>query len=134
MPQPLANLSPEHTVLLAVGLLIVKHAIADFILQTTWQREQKAIYGALGGLLHASIHVVLTAPILLLELQLPWNSVAMLLAAEFVVHYHIDWAKEQVVRRAGWGWDDTAFWWAFGLDQMMHGLTYVGLLWAAYAM
>lgn len=134
MQTPPTSLSAEHAVLLAVGYLIVKHAVADFILQTTWQRAQKAIYGAVGGFLHAGIHIVLTAPILLLMLKLPVQYVAALLAAEFIVHYHIDWAKEQVVQRRGWGWDDTAFWWAFGIDQMLHGLTYVALLWAAYAM
>ncbi len=52
-----------------------------------------------------------------------------LLVAEFVLHYHIDYTKEQVVRRHGWTSHDTPFWWAIGLDQLLHGLTYVAIVW-----
>ena len=50
-------------------------------------------------------------------------------AGEFAVHYHLDWGKEQFVRRNRLTTSDTWFWWALGLDQMMHGLTYVALIW-----
>ena len=46
--------------LAAVAVLLVKHAVADFYLQTPYQYLNKGIYGHPGGLLHSGIHVVLT--------------------------------------------------------------------------
>jgi hypothetical protein len=117
-------------VLGAIAYLMLKHAIADFFLQTATQRREKGIYGARGGFSHAATHVVLTAPVFLM---LPYTAALALalMAAEFALHYHIDYAKEQFVRRNGWTSHDTPFWWAIGLDQLLHGLTYVGIVWAA---
>ena len=95
-------MSPTHVALAAMAYLLAKHAIADFALQTQLIYNQKGIYGAPGGLLHAFIHILLTLPVFLL---FPTGSVglaALLLAGEFIVHYHIDWAKEQIVRQYGW--------------------------------
>ncbi len=122
-------MSPVHAALAAIAYLLVKHAVADFILQTDLIFRQKGNYGAPGGLLHALIHILLTAPVFVL---FPGGSPELaigLLAAEFVVHYHIDWAKEQIVRYEHWTTKDTLFWWALGVDQLLHGLTYVAILW-----
>ncbi|MBX9682806.1 MAG: DUF3307 domain-containing protein [Hyphomicrobium sp.] len=132
MLAPVAQLSTEHAVLLAVAYLMVKHAVADFLLQSARQRIEKGIYGKLGGFTHALTHSALTAPVFVLLPFVGPTIVLALLIAEFVIHYHIDWAKEQLVRQRGWTSKDTAFWWAFGIDQMLHGLTYVALLWVAY--
>ena len=88
---------------------------------------------ATGGITHSLTHIVLTAPVFLLLPALETGMIAALLSAEFVLHYHIDWTKEQVVRRNGWTSHDTPFWWAIGLDQLLHGLTYVALLALALA-
>jgi hypothetical protein len=45
--------------------------------------------------------------------------------AEFAVHYHVDWFKEQVMQRNGWTSHDRGFWYALGTDQLVHGLTYL---------
>ena len=116
-------------VLTAMAYLLVKHAVADFLLQTEYQRRSKGDYGALGGISHALTHIVLTAPVFWLLPNLTFGIAAALLATEFVVHYHLDWTKDRVVRANGWTSHDTPFWWAIGLDQMMHGLTYVAILW-----
>jgi hypothetical protein len=55
---------------------------------------------------------------------------AAILVGEFIVHYHIDWLKEQVVKRMGWTTENTGFWWAIGVDQFLHGATYVAIAWA----
>jgi hypothetical protein len=47
---------------------------------------------------------------------------------EFVLHYHIDWLKEQVVHRNGWTSQNPGFWYALGTDQFVHGLTYLALI------
>lgn len=122
-------MSPAHAALAAITYLLAKHAVADFCLQTQLIYRQKAIYGAPGGLLHAFIHCLLTAPVFVL---FPTGTAALavaLLAAEFAIHYHIDWAKEQIVGHYGWKFADRQYWVALGIDQFLHGLTYVGLLW-----
>jgi len=87
--------------LLAVAVLMFKHAVAHFYLQSTYQYVNKGHYGHPGGMLHSAIHVALTplvylvsAPSLLLALGIA--------ASEFLLHYHIDWLKEQITHRNGW--------------------------------
>ncbi|MEW9807374.1 DUF3307 domain-containing protein [Mesorhizobium sp. ZMM04-5] len=108
------------------ALLLVKHCLGDFVLQTKWQVHEKGIYGAPGGLVHSAIHVAGTLVALLL-VQASFPVVATVLIAEFVVHYHIDWGKEKVVRYFGWR-DGARFWNAIGFDQLLHGLTYVAIV------
>ena len=131
MPFPVQIGGEAAMVLLAMAYLLVKHAAADFILQTEAQRREKGSYGATGGLTHSLTHIVLTAPVFALLPVFAAGIAAALLAAEFVLHYHIDWAKEQIVRRNDWSSRDTPFWWAIGIDQLLHGLTYIGLVWLA---
>jgi len=122
-------MSPVHATLAAMAYLLTKHAVADYFLQSETIYRQKGIYGAPGGLLHAFTHILLTAPVFLL---FPGGSAALafgLLGAAFLVHYHIDWAKEQIVRHYGWRFDDRQYWGALGFDQLLHGLTYVAILW-----
>ena len=109
-----------------LALLFAKHFVCDFILQTPWQIAQKGIYGAPGGLLHSGLHVVGTFVAILPLLPDP-TAVVLLLAAEFLVHYHIDWSKEQTVRRLGWK-VGARFWNAIGFDQLLHGLTYLAIV------
>jgi hypothetical protein len=45
-----------------------------------------------------------------------------------VLHYHIDWLKEQVTHRNGWNTQDAGFWYSLGTDQLVHGLTYLGIV------
>jgi len=122
-------MSPVHAALAAITYLLVKHTVADFILQTDLIFRQKGSYGASGGLLHALIHILLTAPVFLIFPGGSAGLAAALLTAEFVLHYHIDWTKEQILRREGWTTKDTYFWWALGIDQLLHGLCYVAILW-----
>lgn len=124
------NATAVDAVLIAIAYLMLKHALADFVLQTESQRREKGLYGARGGFTHAGTHILLTAPVFLLLPPVGTMALA-LLAAEFALHYHIDFVKEQLVRRNGWTSHDTPFWWAIGIDQLMHGLTYVGIVWAA---
>ena len=111
-------------VLAAVAVLMFKHTAADFYLQSTYQYRNKGRYGHPGGILHSAIHVTLTplvylvvAPSLLLALGIA--------ASEFLLHYHIDWLKEQITHRNGWTPQDRCFWFALGTDQLVHGLTYI---------
>lgn len=122
-------MSPVHAALAAMTYLLAKHAVADFVLQTPQIYRSKATYGAPGGLLHAFIHILLTMPVFLLFPGGGAGLAAALLAGEFVVHYHLDWIKEKIVSRYGWAFADRRYWCALGLDQFLHGLTYVAILW-----
>ena len=53
---------------------------------------------------------------------------AIVIVAEFIVHYHIDWGKEQLMKRAGWHAENAGYWTALGLDQLLHQLTYVAIV------
>ncbi len=87
----------------------------------------------LAGLLHAGIHVALTP---LVYLVLAPASLLLALAitvGEFLVHYHVDWLKEQINRRKGWTVNDHSFWSLLGTDQFVHGLTYLAIVAALVA-
>ena len=109
-----------------LALLLVKHFVGDFVLQTKWQVHQKGIYGAPGGLVHSGIHVAGTL-VALIALMTPVSLIVPVLIAEFVIHYHIDWGKERIVRRFGWR-EGARFWNAMGFDQLLHGLTYLAIV------
>ena len=80
-------------VLLAMAYLLIKHAVADFLLQTENQRRTKGEYGAMGGITHATTHILLTAPIFLFLPPVGIGAAAALLIGEFAVHYHLDWSR-----------------------------------------
>jgi hypothetical protein len=115
------------TLLLLMLALFTKHLIIDFVLQTPYQWMNKGTYGHPGGLLHAGLHGVWTMAILSFVVVLPFAAVLGLVDA--VVHYHIDWAKMNLNKRMGWTADkNPEFWWLLGLDQYLHTLTYLGIL------
>lgn len=122
-------------ILVAVAVLMAKHMAADFFLQTKYQYLNKGIYGHPGGLLHSAIHVALTPLVYLVIAPVSVLLIAGIALGEFAAHYHIDWAKEQIVRRNGWTPQSGGFWNALGIDQFLHGLTYLAivavLIWAA---
>lgn len=107
-------------------LLVTKHFIVDFPLQTKFQYSNKGKYGHPGGLLHSFFHGCATyfcfawfAPI----------AAGYLAIIDMVVHYHIDWAKVNINNKFGWGpTTHEQFWWLLGLDQFLHAITYVGLV------
>lgn len=111
--------------LAAVAVLMVKHAVADFYLQTPYQYLNKGTYGHPGGLLHSAIHIALTPLVYLVLLPGSLLVAGAIALGEFVAHYHIDWMKEQIVRRNGMTMQDPGFWHALGADQLVHGLTYL---------
>ena len=52
---------------------------------------------------------------------------AMLAAVDGITHYHVDFLKEQVVKRQGWTYRDAYFWWSLAADQTLHHLTYFAM-------
>jgi hypothetical protein len=121
-------LTSYNALLLGLAYLASKHAIADFFLQTKYQWSNKGRYGHPGGILHAGIHVLMSAPLLLILPPPSLNYGLAVLGAEFLVHYHCDWTKEKFVKTNGWTFQNDAFWRAMGVDQLVHALTYVAMV------
>jgi hypothetical protein len=111
--------------LAAVAVLMFKHAVADFYLQTAYQCSNKGKYGHPGGFIHAGIHTALTPLVYLVMMPGSFLIAGAIALGEFLLHYHIDWAKEQITHRNGWTPQDRGFWYALGTDQLIHGLTYL---------
>ncbi|HKA99666.1 MAG TPA: DUF3307 domain-containing protein [Methyloceanibacter sp.] len=112
-------------VLAAVAVLMVKHALADFYLQTPYQYRHKGTYGHPGGVLHSAIHVALTPLVYLVLVPGSLLLAGSIALGEFLVHYHVDWLKEQILRRNELTAQTPGFWHALGADQLIHGLTYL---------
>jgi Protein of unknown function (DUF3307) len=117
-------------VLVIVGLQ-VKHIICDGPLQTLRMVQDKSHYGRPLGVLHAAIHAAGTALVLLLA-GLPLTQVGALAVLDGVVHYHVDYVKENTVKANGWKTTDGPYWWAMTTDQALHHMTYVLLVWLAF--
>lgn len=112
-------------------LLIVCHFVADYCLTTRQMLEAKASGKRVHYIaLHAGVHAVLMSGVLLAcgtSLQL----VALLFAIEFASHFIIDYAKGLVGRCFPVCADvqKKAFWVVYGLDQLLHLLVIVAMLW-----
>lgn len=119
-------------------LLQLKHFIIDFPLQGPYQYLNKGTYGHPGGLLHAGLHGFGTLLVLCIILQfdidvLRYASyiIILIVSAEIVIHYHIDWAKMTINKMTGWSpINSEKFWWLLGFDQLLHQLTYIGIWFA----
>ena len=109
-----------------IFLLLTKHFIADFPLQGPYQYRNKGTLGHPRGILHAAIHAVTTALILM------WftPSFVLIAFAEGIAHYFIDWAKVNLNARMGWGpLTSEKFWWLLGFDQWLHQMCYLVIVW-----
>lgn len=116
-----------YLVVAAFALLETKHLIADFFLQSGYQLAHKGIYGHPGGLLHAAIQACGSSPVFLL-IAPPATVAAALIVGEFLLHYHIDWIREQVDNRWKLYPDGGPYWRVLGIDQWLHHMTYVGFV------
>lgn len=114
--------------LIGIGALLIKHYIADYLLQTKYMLQNKRKYGHLGGIYHAATHMVASVPVLL-GLGAGLWMVLGLIALEGILHYHIDWGKEQAQSKLRVKIERVEYWYLFGLDQVLHHLTYVLILW-----
>jgi hypothetical protein len=113
-------------ILLLLALFQVKHALGDGPFQTIRMVKEKGFYGKPGGLQHAAIHGAGSFLALFL-FGIPALPSLLLALADTVIHYHVDFIKESLVRLNGWTQDKPAFWWALMGDQLMHQLTYLVL-------
>ena len=124
-------MDPIHTLLLLIAAFQIKHLFADFFLQNAKMIMGRERYWHLGRAQHAGIHAVFSA-IVLAVFGTPVAALVALVVAEFVVHFHIDWAKARYSVRHNLTPDQPKYWYAMGTDQALHQLTYLvmaGIFW-----
>jgi hypothetical protein len=114
-------------VLAALTAFQLKHFACDFALQTERQIKAKGIYGQLAGMEHSGLHAVASLPALLLLTRSP-AAIVLVMACEFLIHYHVDWSKARIDKSQGFSDTSTAYWIVFGLDQLIHQMTYLTIV------
>jgi hypothetical protein len=117
----------ESIILVLLAVLLAKHYVFDFVLQTPYMFRNKWIYGHPGGILHAGLHALGSIPAILI-LPPSFLIALAIVVGEFVVHYHIDWTKEQIERRLKLTPSDSGHFYLLGADQLLHQLTYIGMV------
>lgn len=108
----------------------VKHFVADYLMQPKWVLGGKGSMRRAGGYVHAGVHAVGSVPAYLIA-GLGATEIAVLVLAEFVIHYAIDFCKIGLSRRSHAGPDKASYWAMHGADQLAHQLTYAGLIYVA---
>jgi hypothetical protein len=116
-------------ILLLLLLLQIKHWYADFKIQTYMQTVKKGVWLDPIGMTHTRDHMLASLVVLLIfSFFHPIAPLTMLalVAAEGVYHYLIDYTKVKYGSK-----DSTTplYWNQFGLDQLAHQLTYLGMVW-----
>ena len=112
------------------GLLIgleIKHYVADYFLQPGWMLGGQGDIFQPGGYAHAGIHAGLSLLVLLL-CGTPLGLAVALFAAEFVVHYALDYAKIHYSMGIHVDRRPRRFWALHGIDQLTHQLTYAAMI------
>nr|WP_237215637.1 DUF3307 domain-containing protein [Ruegeria lacuscaerulensis] len=116
-------------VFLMLCLLQIKHMFADYYLQTPKMLAGRGEYFHMGRAQHAAVHVVGSVLVFLL-FGAPWAFILIIAALEWIVHFNIDFAKASYSDKKQLVPTQSAFWRAAGLDQCLHNLTYVAMVWA----
>lgn len=115
-------------ILVFFALLQVKHLFADFYFQTATMLEGRENYFHKGRCIHATIHILCTIPVLLL-MGTTASGIILLCVLEWIIHFHIDWAKARYTLDRQLTPQDAGFWHAMGADQALHHFTYIGMIW-----
>jgi hypothetical protein len=116
------------TIIFTLIIFQLKHLIADFVVQTEYQWRNKGTYGHPGGFVHAGIHAA-GSVLAVFVLGASAGALGLVLIADFVIHYHLDWCKERFNRRRNLTHTDALYWVSFGVDQFLHQLTYLAIVW-----
>ena len=110
-------------------ILQVKHCYADFVLQTYMQTVKKGVWPHPVGISHTLDHMYCSLiGLMLFSLFVTLNPFIIIwtVVVEGIVHYVVDYSKVK------YGCKDNTkpiFWTQFGLDQLAHQVTYIGMIW-----
>lgn len=116
-------------VLLMLCLLQIKHMFADYYLQTPKMLSGRGEYFHLGRAQHAAVHVA-GSVIVFAAFGAPLLFILIVELLEWVIHFNIDFVKASYSDKKQLEPTQAAFWRAAGLDQCLHNLTYVAMVWA----
>ena len=118
------------SILLLLALLQLKHWYIDFVIQTNVEIASKGIYGDRQGIMHSAKHGLGTMLAITLVVTPAYIFFAFVCGViDFVVHYHVDWAKININKKYNYTTENPKFWAWLGADQLAHSLTYLGLVW-----
>lgn len=111
--------------------LFIKHFICDFPLQMfPWLYNNKGQYLHPGGIMHAGIHGIGTALVLLPFIG---TNAAIYGLIDMLVHYHIDWAKMNLSNEYDLKPNNSEWFWVLlGFDQLLHHLTYFAIIYYVF--
>lgn len=101
---------------------------ADYFLQTKWMLEGRGKYLHPGTFAHAGIHA-LGSFLAFIVVGTSLAFVIPIVLLEWSVHFHIDWWKGRYTTGLNLTPADAGYWRVSGVDQALHQLTYVGMLW-----
>jgi len=107
--------------------LMMKHVVADYVLQFPWMWRDKAYYGKFGGLAHAGFHGLLTF-FVLLPTSVPVFYSFLLGLLDSLAHYHIDYVKSRWIKKHAPFPNTQEYWTVHGIDQFLHFLTYAAIV------
>jgi hypothetical protein len=110
-------------------ILQVKHCYADFYLQTYMQTVKKGVWLHPVGISHTLDHMYCSLiGLVLFSVFVTLNPFIIIwtVVVEGIIHYVVDFSKVK------YGCKDNTkpiFWTQFGLDQLAHQVTYIGMIW-----
>jgi hypothetical protein len=111
--------------LLLLTSLLIKHWLCDFPWQSQWMVVNKGNWRSPALFVHVYLHVICTAVVLFAHGELPGRMAAPVLMLELLAHVVIDFLKAHKRIGGRWRIDQPRFWTVLGLDQLLHGLTYI---------
>jgi len=114
-----------------LAALFIKHWYIDFVNQSQEEIIGKGIYGNAYGVMHSIKHGAATA-IIMLFFVFNFEVAVLVGFLDFLIHYHIDWAKTNINNRYGYTAEMPKFWLWLGADQLAHSLTYLWLVWLLF--
>lgn len=122
-------MSPDaQIVFILVVIFQVKHLLADFLFQHNYMLKKiRPGWNFVAPLaLHCAVHSVLTLLIALYFTPRLWWLALM----DFVIHFITDRIRSGPIYLGRYkDIHQSAFWWILGLDQMIHHLTHLLIIW-----
>ncbi len=115
--------------LFILALLFVKHWYIDFVDQSAEEVAWKGTYLDWRGVKHSVKHGLATFLILLVMTNVQFEMCLLLGILDFIIHYHIDWAKININKTHNYTVENPKFWAWLGADQLAHNLTYLFIIW-----
>ncbi len=99
-------------------MLVIKHALADLVLQSRLTSGDKSNLKSPKGYIHAADHSLLTFVVTIFFTGL-LNAILIALL-DFVLHFIIDYIKTRCVRHFNVQTNSSTFWIVQGVDQIAH--------------